>query len=45
MYIIDRPQAVQSEIRVGHLGLSGSWEDYFAVSVMNAIFGGVLRAE
>ena len=44
IYVIDRPQAVQSEIRVGHLGVPRSCEDYFALSVMNAIFGGVFNS-
>ena len=44
IYVIDRPQAVQSEIRVGHLGVARSTEDYFAISVMNAIFGGVFNS-
>jgi zinc protease len=44
IYIIDRPQAVQSEIRIGHLGVPRSCEDYFALSVMNAIFGGVFNS-
>jgi zinc protease len=44
IYVVDRPQAVQSEIRVGHLGVSRSCEDYFALSVMNAIFGGVFNS-
>jgi zinc protease len=44
IYIIDRPQAVQSEIRVGHIGVPRSCEDYFAVSVMNALLGGVFNS-
>lgn len=44
VYVIDRPQAVQSEIRVGHLGVSRSSEDYFPLSVMNAVFGGVFNS-
>lgn len=44
IYIVDRPQAVQSEIRIGHLGVPRSCEDYFALSVMNAIFGGVFNS-
>jgi zinc protease len=44
IYVIDRPQAVQSEIRVGHVGVARSTEDYFALSVMNAIFGGVFNS-
>ncbi|HET8797050.1 MAG TPA: pitrilysin family protein [Thermoanaerobaculia bacterium] len=44
IYVIDRPQAVQSEIRVGHLGVPRACEDYFALSVMNAVFGGVFNS-
>lgn len=44
IYVVDRPQAVQSEIRVGHLGVSRACEDYFPLSVMNAIFGGVFNS-
>src|SRR5262249_4597932 len=44
IYLIDRPTAVQSEIRVGHLGVARSTEDYFALSVMNALLGGVFNS-
>jgi zinc protease len=44
IYVIDRPQAVQSEIRVGHIGVARSSADYFPLSVMNAIFGGVFNS-
>jgi zinc protease len=44
IYVIDRPQAVQSEIRIGHLGVPRSCADYFPLSVMNAIFGGVFNS-
>lgn len=44
IYIIDRPQAVQSEIRVGHVGVPRSCEDYFPLSVMNALLGGVFNS-
>lgn len=44
IYVVDRPQAVQSEIRVGHVGVPRSCEDYFPLSVMNAIFGGVFNS-
>jgi zinc protease len=44
IYVIDRPQAVQSEIRIGHIGVPRSCEDYFPLSVMNAIFGGVFNS-
>jgi predicted Zn-dependent peptidase len=44
IYLIDRPQAVQSEIRIGHIGVPRSTEDYFALSVMNALLGGVFNS-
>lgn len=44
IYLIDRPTAVQSEIRVGHIGVPRSCEDYFALSVMNALLGGVFNS-
>lgn len=44
IFVVDRPQAVQSEIRVGHIGVPRSTEDYFPISVMNAIFGGVFNS-
>lgn len=44
IYIIDRPQAVQSEIRIGHIGVPRSTGDYFALSVMNALLGGVFNS-
>jgi zinc protease len=44
IYLIDRPTAVQSEIRVGHIGVPRACEDYFALSVMNALLGGVFNS-
>jgi len=44
IYLIDRPTAVQSEIRIGHLGIPRSTEDYFPLSVMNALLGGVFNS-
>jgi zinc protease len=44
IYLIDRPTAVQSEIRIGHLGIPRSTADYFALSVMNALLGGVFNS-
>jgi predicted Zn-dependent peptidase len=40
IYLIDKPQAVQSEIRIGHVGVARNNEDYFPLQVMNAILGG-----
>ncbi len=44
IYVIDRPQAVQSEIRIGHIGVARSTADYFPLSVMNALLGGVFNS-
>jgi len=44
IYLIDRPNAVQSEIRVGHIGVPRTCEDYFALTVMNALLGGVFNS-
>ena len=40
IYLIDKPGAAQSEIRVGFPALSRSTPDYFAASEMNRMLGG-----
>lgn len=40
LYLVDRPAAVQSEIRVGHAGVPRGTDDYFALLLMNSILGG-----
>ena len=42
--IVDRPGAVQSEIRVAHVGIERTAPDYFAATVMNAILGGTFSS-
>jgi predicted Zn-dependent peptidase len=44
IYLVDRPNAVQSEIRVGHVGVARSTEDYFPLTVTNALLGGVFNS-
>ena len=44
IYLVDRPTAVQSEIRVGHLGVHRRTEDYFPLTVMNALLGGIFNS-
>jgi zinc protease len=44
LVIVDRPGAVQSEIRVGQVGLPRSTPDFFPVLVMNAILGGAFTS-
>ena len=38
--VVDRPGAVQSEIRIGHVGLARTTPDYFPLVVMNTVLGG-----
>jgi predicted Zn-dependent peptidase len=42
--IVDRPGAAQSEIRVGHVGTPRTIDDFHAVSVMNALLGGLFNS-
>jgi zinc protease len=44
VHIIHRPGAVQSEIRMGHVGVDRYHADYFAVLVMNTILGGAFTS-
>ncbi|MGA2718950.1 MAG: pitrilysin family protein [Candidatus Acidiferrales bacterium] len=39
-WLIDKPDAVQTQIRVGTLGIRRNDPDYFPVRVMNHVFGG-----
>ncbi|MDQ6716839.1 MAG: insulinase family protein [Gemmatimonadota bacterium] len=39
--VLDKPDAPQSELRVGHGGLARNDPDYFPTVVMNAILGGL----
>ena len=40
VYVVDIPQARQSEFRIGHLALPYDHPDYYATSVMNHALGG-----
>ncbi|MGD0216164.1 MAG: pitrilysin family protein [Desulfobaccales bacterium] len=40
IYLLDRPDLTQSEIRVGHLGPPRSHPDYFPLKLVNYILGG-----
>ena len=42
--VIHRPGSVQTEIRVGHVGLPRVIPDFHAVSVMSAILGGLFNS-
>ena len=39
LYLLDRPELTQSEIRMGHLGLPRHHPDYFPVRLVNYILG------
>jgi zinc protease len=40
LYIVDKPGAPQSQIRIGWIGVPRSTPDYFPIQVMNTILGG-----
>jgi predicted Zn-dependent peptidase len=40
LFLVDKPEAAQSEIRIGHSGVARNNPDYFALTVMNTILGG-----
>lgn len=44
VHVIDRPGAVQSEIRVGHPGIAVGHPDHHAVAVMNTVLGGAFTS-
>jgi predicted Zn-dependent peptidase len=40
VYIVDKPGAAQSQIRIGAVGVARSTPDFFPIQVMNTILGG-----
>jgi len=40
VYLVDKPGAAQSQIRIGWIGVPRNTPDYFALTVMNTILGG-----
>ena len=40
LYLVDKPGAPQSQIRIGWVGVPRSTPDYFPIQVMNTILGG-----
>lgn len=38
--LVDRPGSAQSEVRIGHVGLSRRTPDFHAVAVLNGVLGG-----
>ncbi|HSU14778.1 pitrilysin family protein [Longimicrobium sp.] len=44
IYLIDKPGAAQSEIRIGHPGVARNTPDYFALQVLNTMLGGAFSS-
>ncbi len=44
VHLVTRADASQSELRLAHVGLPRSTPDYFAVTVMNSILGGLFSS-
>lgn len=40
VYLVDKPGAAQSQIRIGLVGVPRSTPDYFTIDVMNTVLGG-----
>jgi zinc protease len=40
IYLVDKPNAAQSEIRIGGVGVARNTPDYFVLDVLNTILGG-----
>ncbi len=40
VFLVDKPGAAQSEIRIGHAGVPRTSRDYYPLQVMNALLGG-----
>lgn len=43
-WVVDRPGAVQSEVRIGHVGVERHHPDYFPLRVMNTVLGGAFTS-
>ena len=44
IYLIDKPGAAQSQIRIGWVGVPRSTPDYFALRVLNTVLGGAFTS-
>lgn len=42
--IVAKPDAAQSELRIGHVGVPRAHPDYFSIVVMNAVLGGLFSS-
>ena len=44
LHIVSKPDAPQSELRIGHVGLPRGHADFYAAAVMNAVLGGLFSS-
>jgi zinc protease len=44
LHIVSKPEAKQTELRIGNVGLPRSHPDYYAAVVMNAVLGGLFSS-
>lgn len=44
VHLVGKPEAPQSELRIGHVGVPRAHPDYFPIVVMNAILGGLFSS-
>jgi zinc protease len=44
VFLVDRPGSVQSELRLGHVGVERTHPDFFPLLVMNALLGGTFTS-
>lgn len=44
VFLVDRSSAVQSELRIGHVGVSRHHDDYYALLVLNTIVAGAFTS-
>jgi len=44
VFLVDKPGAAQSQIRIGSIGVARSTADYFPIRVMNTILGGAFTS-
>jgi zinc protease len=44
LHIVSKPEAKQSELRIGNIGIPRNHPDYYAAVVMNAVLGGLFSS-
>jgi predicted Zn-dependent peptidase len=44
IFLVDKPGAAQSEIRIGHPGVARNTPDYYALQVLNTLLGGAFTS-